>query len=50
MVVLLVTLFFKGGPYVTGSYEKGSLIQSIWAKRPLSKTALGKFDKVTDKS
>ena len=34
--IIAVASFFKyNGPYVKGTYAKGSLISSIWEARPL---------------
>jgi hypothetical protein len=34
-VAFLVSIFFRGGPYVPGCYSSNSLSQSFWGVRPL---------------
>lgn len=37
-MVGLVNLFFKNGPYIEDSYEKGGILESFWGRRHLSRT------------
>ena len=41
-MVAMGSLYLHRGPYIAGSYEKGSLLQSfVWGSRPLSSKVLG---------
>ena len=31
---MLVSLFFRSGPFLEGFYEKGTFLESFWAARP----------------
>ena len=35
LIGLLVSMLFRGGPNVAGTYRPGTVIQSFWGKRPL---------------
>jgi len=35
LIGFTLTLFVKGGPYMPKSFDKSSLLQSYWGKRPL---------------
>ena len=35
-IIAVISLYFKNGPYVPGTYEKGTFLSSFWGARPLS--------------